>query len=133
MCGLQADVALLSETWCTDENNINLTGFTAFNKKCSIAHINTRRGTGGLAFVVKNEVLVNYTVKQIYIDREEIIVLRLVHKLTGFSLMLLGIYLPPETSVYSQDPDQFFESLVSFLYEYCNDDLIVLLGDVNTR
>ena len=126
-------MALLSETWSTDKNNITLTGYTVFNKKRSIANIRGRRGTGGLAFVVKNTLLINYSIKQIYIDREEAIILKLVHKLTGFTLTLLGIYLPPETSVYSQDPDQFFESLVGFLYEHCNDDLIVLLGDVNAR
>ncbi len=131
--GLQADAALLSETWSTDENNISLTGYTTIHKKRSVANIRARRGTGGLAFVVKNELLVNYTVKQIYIDRDEVIVLKLVHKLTGFTLMLLGVYLPPETSVYSQDPDQFFESLVSFLYEHCNEDLTVLFGDINAR
>ncbi len=131
--GLQADAALLSETWSTEEEGINLDGFTAYYEKRSTAHVRARRGTGGLAFVVKNEILSRYTVKQLFIDREEVIVLQLTHRLTGFTLTLLGIYLPPETSVYSQDPDQFFESLVSFLYEQCNDDLIVLLGDINAR
>ena len=47
--------------------------------------------------------------------------------------MLYGVYLPPENSVYGDKADLFYEHLVSKMYEYDDIDLVVFMGDFNSR
>ena len=41
--------------------------------------------------------------------------------------------MPPETSVYGDDPDRVFQELVSLLYDNSNCDATLLVGDYNAR
>ncbi len=83
--------------------------------------------------MVRNKIMNKYHVTRADHDFDGIIALKLQNKQTKFNVLLIGAYLPPETSVYGDDPDRFFQELVSLIYENTHMDAVFLMGDYNAR
>ncbi len=97
-------------------------------------HRNAPGTWGGVGFLIKTELLQQYTHKIIEKSYEGIFGLELIHNATSISLLLVCCYLPPENSPYGRNIDGFLSHLeqISFTYsaEY---DRIIFGGDVNAR
>ena len=66
-------------------------------------------------------------------DMDEVLYIKLTDKHTGFTISLFGLYIPPETSSFGQNADQVYEYMGSKVYKSCDDDIILVLGDLNGR
>ena len=130
---LSADVVLLQETWSLAQGTVQVEGYCSAEKIRAFANTRARRGMGGLAFLFERNLLQTYTVKELEHGRNEVLIIKLKHKTTGFVVTVIGIYLPPKSSIYGQEADLIYESIVSILYERTDNDLIIMLGDLNGR
>ena len=128
---LEAGVLLLVETWAKSQREVDIDGYTCFNK-CRM-HINKDacRNSGGVSILIRNDLLSIYDVKPEFCAHEEIIIVNLIDKISEFKIRLYGVYLPPENSVYGQNMDQSYEYLLSDIYENTESDLLVVMGDMN--
>ncbi len=126
-------MALCMETWAESYGNTQFNDYHCFEKIRSTRHVRAPRASGGLTVLVKFNVLQKYEVKQIYCDKEEVIHVQLKDKISGFVINIIGTYIPPDSSVFGQYNDAIFEHLVNMIYELCDDDLTVIMGDINGR
>ncbi len=127
-----ADVMFCSETWAANPSDVALDGYHCFSKPRAYKHKKAGSCRGGLAFMVRTEVLQQYRVQNIDMGMEEIMCLRLVDKHSERAVSISGVYIPPETSSFGQHTDLIYECLVSHLYNNC-EDICVVMGDVNGR
>ena len=130
---LSADVVLLEETWSQTTGTVQLEGYVGIEKLCAFNNTRACRGTGGLAFLFKRHLLQTYMIKELEHGRDEVMIIHLKLKITGFTVTVIGVYLPPESSIYGQEADLEYESIVNVMFERTDDDLIILLGDLNGR
>ena len=122
---LNADLAVLTETWLTDEDGIWVKGskFQKHNYKINECHMRNRR-EGGLALVTKRNLKVKREQHRI---TKELEYAKWRVTLANSFLNVLGVYRPPDGSI-PQFLDIFTELLVDILT--CNTKLVVL-GDFN--
>ncbi len=71
---LDAGVLLLVETWAKSQHDVDIDGYTCFNK-CRM-HINEDacRNSGGVSILIRNDLLSIYDVKPEFCAHEEIII-----------------------------------------------------------
>ncbi len=74
-----------------------------------------------------------YDIKAEDIGMDKVLYIKMTDKQSGFAISLFGLYIPPETSSFGQNADLVFEYMVSKLYECCDDDVVLILGDLNGR
>ncbi len=91
------------------------------------------RGSGGVGFLVHDCITDNYDVDIIDRDSDGIIAISLVHKKSNYSTMVIGMYIPPENSVYGDNVDVFLDNVMNMLYEYNHFDMTIICGDLNSR
>ena len=76
--------------------------------------------------------------KTYHITREDpevegLIAIKLVNKLNYHPIVVIGSYLPPESSVHTQNADNYFQDVVDLVYDFYDEDLLLLCGDYNAR
>ena len=59
--------------------------------------------------------------------------MKLKNKLSDFSIICIGCYIPPENSVYAQGVEETYGYLVSMVYELYDEDMVLIMGDFNAR
>ena len=64
---------------------------------------------------------------------EGILAIKLNHKLSEYSFVVVCTYLPPESSSWGKDCEAFFSHLMSIVYLTIHCDLLVICGDLNSR
>ena len=64
---------------------------------------------------------------------EGILVMKIIDKISEYSILLIGTYLPPEQSKWGRDASGFFTQIMTFIYQYAEFDGIYICGDVNSR
>ena len=129
---LYADFWIISETHCRQNEIIELDFYTVyqFNRE---SNGNNRRGSGGLAIAVNNSVLETHTVIGIFKGIDGQLGLKLQNKLNEFLVGIVGLYLSPDSYIYGQDPEHFFNE-ASVIWDDLSDcDLVVGSGDLNSR
>ena len=99
----------------------------------SVKHKKARKGSGGVGMFIKHDILTNYVVADVDRTYEGILVVRLCHKITKYSIAVYSCYLPPENSKFGRDPEIFFEHLLQLTYAFEDCDDMVLFGDFNGR
>ena len=83
--------------------------------------------------LIKNDILIEYSMRAIDKSYDGIMVLECIHKHTNFTFVVCACYLPPDNSVWGQNATPFFSNIISLLYA-CNDaDAVYLCGDFNAR
>ena len=100
--GLAASVVFLNETWLQDQQTIQLDGYTWCGNNRSELNRDAPRGSGGVGC------LIHKTVMDIYVDVVEIeldSIISLKNKCSSLKALLIGVYLPPENSVYGNHID----------------------------
>ena len=94
---------------------------------------NNRRGSGGIAIAVNNSVLESHIVLGVYKGIDGQLGLKLQNKLNDFMLGIVGFYLSPDSYIYGQDPENFFNEGAVIWDDLSDCDLLVGAGDVNSR
>ena len=84
---------------CSKRNDkIFVENFTWFGHNRLSLHVNARKGSGGVGFLLHNSVLIQYNVDCINRTIEGVLIISLCHKQAETKIVLLGCYLPPEHS-----------------------------------
>ena len=129
-------MVILQETHLRNNEIINISGYISdpqfFNNRKE-SNIRARKGYGGVAILFRSEVYKFYNVKLIDRSFDGIIAVELCNKVTHFSIIVIGCYLPPEQSVWGRDAVSFYTHLLNFVYEYSDVDALYICGDLNSR
>ena len=127
-----ADIFCVQETHLLDKYNINIPNYN-FIKQCRPIHKNAKRPSGGIGILVKLSVYNVFKVQVIDNSYEGIICLKLEHKVSVFSIIVICCYLPPENSLYGRDCESFFAHIITQIYLNIDADALIILGDFNSR
>ena len=95
--------------------------------------IRAPKNSGGVGFFIKEEFLLNFSLKIIDKEQDGLLGLYLVHHISDFKLLLYTGYLPPENSKWGREPDMFFGHLLSKIYFHTDVDMTIFCGDLNAR
>ncbi|CAG2195952.1 unnamed protein product [Mytilus edulis] len=105
-------------------------GYTCFQRNRDKVHVNSKRGSGGVAVLVKNDLLKYYNVEILNSEVQDILWIKLSNE--NDIICLCVCYLPPENSVYN-DSLVFYTKLLEQVYMYQNIGKLYICGDFNSR
>ena len=130
------DIFIVSETRLSncDDFKPNVAGyiFKGFNR--SVMHRNAPGTWGGVGFLIRRDLLKEYTFKIVEQCYEGIFGIELTHKAMNIRVLLIACYLPPENSPYGRNVDGFLSHLEQLCYTYSSEyDYILFAGDINAR
>ena len=108
-------------------------GYTWFGQNRLNIHVNAKCGSGGIGFLIENTFASNYNIQVLDKSHEGILWINFKHILTGSSFNLCVCYLPPEGSSRYVNVDEFFDNLLTKVYQYQNMGQYYICGDFNSR
>ncbi|CAG2234439.1 unnamed protein product [Mytilus edulis] len=127
---LNFDILCLCETFLRESDKIHVEGYTCFQRNRDKVHVNSKRGSGGVAALVKNDLLKYYNVEILNSEVQDILWIKLSNE--NDIICLCVCYLPPENSVYN-DSLVFYTKLLEQVYMYQNIGKLYICGDFNSR
>ena len=122
--GLNSDVVCLVETHLLNHMTLDIEGYKTILHNRMEHHVRTRRGFGGVAFLIKTTIFEDYEVIVLDKEYDGICVLKLTNKYTNYTILIFGLYLPPENSPWGRDGLSFFAHVLSCIYQYTDVDAI---------
>ena len=130
---LQLDIVCVSETFLTDQQEINVPGYKWFSNNRK--HIAKRawRGSGGVGILIRVGVLDKFDVAIISDKIEGILWIELINKNSRQGIGICSCYLPPTGSSRGDQSVEFFESLKALIIENYHVDDFIVCGDFNAR
>ena len=130
---LNFDILGLAETHLKGHETIKLDGYLWFGHNRVELHRNAWSGSGGVGFLVKQDLLDSFDIKIEDKSSEGILWLSLKNFEDNSSFYACVCYLPPKHSTRSTDPCKFYDTLLSNIYEFQEKGMIFICGDVNSR
>ena len=127
------DILGIAESHLTGSDSINLDGYKWYGNNRKGIHVHARTGSGGVGFLIRNEICTLFDIKVLDNSFEGILWLKMKHKLNGSCLLPCVCYLPPENSCRQADVNAFYDQLLASLYKYQNDGTVFICGDLNSR
>ena len=91
-----------------------------------------KKGSGGVAILVKNEIMDVYDVTEIDRDVDGILGLLFSRKQGSWSFIIFSCYLPPQESPWS-DATNFYSHLMFKMQEFNFISDVFICGDLNSR
>ena len=116
-----------------ESESIDIPGYSWFGHNRKEVHINAPTASGGVGILISDNIKNNYDISIIDKEYEGILALQITHKDTDFEILLISGYLPPENSPWGRNASGFFAHCLKLLYMYNNVDVVVLMGDLNSR
>ena len=104
---LYSDFWILPETHCMRDETIDLESYIVYHYNRDTPS-KSRRGSGGIAIAVHNSILDSHTVISVSKGIDGQLGLKLKNKSNDFLLGIVGLYLSPDSYIYGQDPENFF-------------------------
>jgi len=123
----------LCETHLPKDGTLDCDRYTVFCNNRREKHKNARKYSGGVAVLIKHDVLDEFDTRIIDKSLDGLLVMELVNRSSEFTLVLFACYLPPENSVWGRDPTSFYAHIISQMYMNQNADAVVMCGDFNSR
>ena len=81
-----------------NSQNLDCENYTVFQHNRTLRHRNTKKASGGVAVLIKDQLLEQYECHVVDKSIDGVIGLQVKNRMTGFVLMLYACYLPPENS-----------------------------------
>ena len=129
---IYADFWIISESHCRNEEKIELDSYEVYHHNRKVSD-NCRKGSGGIAVAVNKSVLESHKIVGIFKGDDGQLALKLQNQLNDLLIGVFGLYLPPDSYVYGQNAEEFFNS-ASVIWENMFDcDLLISAGDLNAR
>ena len=95
-------------------------------------NVRARKGSGGVAVLIRDYLLYHYDVNLIDKKCDGIVGVELKNKTSGYTIHVYACYLPPVDSPYS-NTTKFLGHLINKLYMNSHVDMFVASGDFNAR
>ena len=127
-----SDFWVLPETHCLKDDKISLESYTVYHYNRIVPSKN-RRGSGGIAIAVHKSVLETHVVVGIIKGIDGQLGLKLRNNLNDFLVGVIGLYLSPDSYIYGQDPENFFNQAAVLWDDFSDCDLLLGSGDLNAR
>ena len=131
--GLDLDLIGIVETHLKGDELLAVDGFTWFGRNMKTVHLRSRTGSGGVEFLVKNEILHIFNFTTLDDTNDDILWLQLENIYDGFKLIACVCYLTLEDSSWQINVNTFFDSLLTGLNKYQNLGKLFICGDFNSR
>ena len=105
-----ADFWILTETHAKEEKEIVLDNFTVyqFNRPCT-----KTRASGGIAIAINKTIMKSHSIISILRYKDGQMGIKLKCNLNDMLIGVLGFYLSPDSYIYGQDPESFFNYAAS--------------------
>ena len=129
---INSDVICLTETHLQGKQEISIENYSYFGLNRQSFHFKARKASGGVGICIKNSVLLKYQKSVISDSFEGILAIKLNHKVSEYSFVVVCTYVPPESSSWGKDCEAFFSHLMSIVYLTIHCDLLVICGDQYT-
>ena len=130
---LELDIIGIAETHLLKNNYINIEGFKWYGNNRKQIHRRAPKGSGGVGIFVKNTLFEQFNVEVLDSETEGILWISLKHKVTKECLNFCICYLPPANSTRAVNAQEYFDVLMSQMYEYQSVGQVTIFGDFNTR
>ena len=122
-----------SETHLINDQVLDVDGFTWFGNNRKGLHKRAKKGSGGVGFLVKNEILNVYNVTVQDDMTDGILWLKFESRNSKETFFSCVCYLPPADSTRSIDANEFFDQLICQIHQYCKSSMFSICGDFNAR
>ncbi|CAG2223305.1 unnamed protein product [Mytilus edulis] len=122
------------ETHLVKNNTISVDGYTWFGHNRIGIHIRAKAGSGGVGFLVRNDLMELFNVIVVEDSIDGISWLKFEDKLNLDNIFYACVvYLPPENSTRAVNVHEFLESLMSQMYTIPKGNQFYLCRDFNSR
>ena len=112
---------------------LDVEGYTWFGSNRKNIHIRAKKGSGGVGFLIKNDVMKQFSIMVEDDTIEGILWLKLSSQLNDAKLHICICYLPPIESSRNIDANDFFDNLICQMHQYCKNEMFYICGDFNAR
>lgn len=135
LCILNKDLDILGivETHLRNNDIINVDGYIWFGKNRHTLHPKAKKGSGGVGFLVKKDLMFNFNISVLDDTTEGILWLQCKCKVSDISMCICVCYLPPSGTSREVDSNAFFDTLMTQVYTYQKLGMFYICGDVNSR
>ena len=130
---MDIDLLALAETHLISNNELRVAGYTWVGQNRTNIHISARNGSGGVGLLIENTFASNYNIQILDKGHEGILWINFKHILNGTCFNLCVCYLPPEGSSRYVNVDEFFDTLLTKIYQYQGMGQYYICGDFNSR
>ena len=130
---LNLDIIGVAESHLLGQNSLEIDGYKWFGNNRKSVHTKARKGSGGVGIFVKSELFEHFRIEKLNDNTEGILWINLRPIHTGEQLKFCVCYLPPANSTRNVNSQEYFDLLMSQVYEYQHNWLITIFGDFNVR
>jgi len=130
---MNCDITVICESHLKDDAEITVPGYQWFGYNRTFLNPQATRGSGGVGVLVKHDIVDSYIIQIVEKSFEGILLLRFTDKLSDFSFLVCGIYLPPERSSRGDTSQQFYDALLTQFYHHWQNEITLICGDFNGR
>jgi exonuclease III len=133
ICVMDADIVGVAETHLRGNEVLDIPGYKWYGLNRKHIHRRAPCGSGGVGFLVRETLLESYSVQIIDDNNDSILWIALHGKFSDFCIKACVCYLPPENSTRAVNPVEFYDTLLTGIYEQQDDGVIYICGDLNSR
>ena len=130
---LDLHIVGLAETHLADNNELGIQGYSWFSNSKTAKHKNAKRWSGGVGFLISDEITEDYNVSILNQTEEGILWLRFDKKDNSIYFCVCVCYLPPEGSSSQVNAQKFYDTLLGQYYKYKDIGVYFICGDFNSR
>jgi exonuclease III len=130
---LNFDILGLAETHLLCNEVIDLPGYIFLGNNKKSIHVNARKGSGGVAFLFREELSNIYNITTADDQNDGILWICFQEKLSNIKFYACVCYLPPINSSRQIDVQEFYDNLLCSVYTYQHEGLLYICDDFNGR
>ena len=123
------DICSIAETHLMGHSNPILDGYTVFTNNRKNIHKRAKCGSGGVAYFVKQSVMLHYNVNILDESVEDILWVQFEHTILLLCINVCVCYLSPDGSSHIVDPHSYVDKLLSQIYIYQTRGQFIICGD----
>ena len=121
---LYHDVYILAETHCLKDKKLTLDDYIVYQNN-RIPHRNVVKGSGGIAVALHRSLLNFHTILSVVKGIDGQIAIKMKNDLNNLKIGILGLYLSPDSYVYGQEAEDFFNQASVLWQELLDCDLLI--------
>ena len=125
---LNLDIIGIAESHLMKNETLSVEGYQWFGQNRDSLHVNARKGSGGVGFLIRNGLLNHFNVCELNSAFEGILWLSLKSKTDSVNFNICVCYLPPLNSSRQIDAQKFYDCLLANIYEYQNHGRILYVA-----
>ena len=129
----QPDILCMTETWLRGDEVVMFDGYEWFGHNRTSVSRKAVRGSGRVGVLVKESVLLDWSVKVVDVQLEDVMWVKLEQKETSQVVFIGVCYFPPAGSSREIDIEERFHVLSEQVVQFKAEGQIVVCGDFNAR